>query len=79
MLTAKISSKGQIVIPKEVRERLKIDPGTCFRVRIEKDEIILTPLKATPLERLYHRYAGEGILEELEKEHANEISAENRA
>lgn len=78
MLATKISSKGQIVIPKAVRERLKIDPGTYFSVQIEKGHIILTPMKATPIERLYKRFAGEKIIDELEKEHANELRGENR-
>jgi len=41
MLATKISSKGQIVIPKAVRERLKIDSGTYFSVRVEKEDIVL--------------------------------------
>jgi len=79
MLATKISSKGQIVIPKAVRERLKIDSGTYFSVRVEKEDIVLTPMKATPIERLYNRFAGERILDELEKEHADEIAGENCA
>jgi AbrB family looped-hinge helix DNA binding protein len=79
MLTTKISSKGQIVIPKAVRERLKIGSGTFFNIRLEKDDIVLTPMKATPIERLYNKFAGERVLDELEKEHADEIARENRA
>ena len=78
MLATKISSKGQIVVPKEVREKLKIRPGTFFNVYLEKDNIVLTPMKATPIEKLYGRFAGEKILDELEREHANEIAQENR-
>jgi len=78
MLATKISSKGQIVVPKEVREKLKIRPGTFFNVHLEKDNIVLTPMKATPIEKLYGKFAGERILDELEREHANEIAQENR-
>ena len=78
MLATKISSKGQIVVPKEVREKLKIRPGTFFNVHLEKDNIVLTPMKATPIEKLYGKFAGEKILDELEREHANEIAEENR-
>ena len=79
MATTKISSKGQIVIPKAIRERLKIASGTFFDIRLEKESIVLTPAKETPIERLYNRFAGETILDELEKEHADEIAGENRA
>ena len=79
MLATKISSKGQIVIPKELREKLKIRPGTFLNVRVEKDDIVLSPMKMTPIEKLYGKFAGEKILDELEKEHANEIAKENRA
>ena len=79
MLTAKISSKGQIVIPKGVRERLKITSGTFFNIRLEKEDIVLTPMKATPIQRLYKKFSGETILDELEKEHAAEIERENCA
>ena len=77
MLTTKISSKGQIVIPKAFRERLKITAGTFFNVRLENEDIVLTPMKATPIERLYNKFAGESILDELEKEHGDEIAREN--
>jgi AbrB family looped-hinge helix DNA binding protein len=77
MLTAKLSSKGQIVIPREVRERLNISSGTFFNIRLEKEAIVLTPVKAAPIERLYGKFAGETILDELEKEHAEEIAREN--
>jgi AbrB family looped-hinge helix DNA binding protein len=79
MLATKISSKGQLVVPKEVRKKLKIKPGTFFHVRLEKNMIILIPMKKRPLDNLYGKFAGEKILCELEKEHAEEISSENRS
>ena len=78
MITTKISSKGQIVIPKEVREKLKIKPGAFFHVRLEKNNIVLIPMKKGPLDNLYGKFAGEKILAELEREHAGEIASENR-
>ncbi|MGQ9486064.1 MAG: AbrB/MazE/SpoVT family DNA-binding domain-containing protein [Desulfosoma sp.] len=79
MMRVKLSSKGQIVIPKEVRERLNISSGTFFTIRLEKDDIVLTPVKTTPVDRLYGKFAEQSILDELEKEHAEEIARENRA
>jgi len=78
MLATKISSKGQVVVPKEVRAKLKIKPGTFFHVQVEKNTILLTPMKKRPIERLYGRFAGEKVLDELEREHAREIENEDR-
>lgn len=78
MLTTKISTKGQVVVPKEVRAKLKIKPGTFFHVQVEKNNIILTPMKKKPIDRLYGRFAGEKILDELEREHTTEIEDEDR-
>lgn len=79
MMTAKISSKGQLVIPKEVRKKFDIEPGTFFEIRIEKDNIVLIPMKKGPLDNLYGKFAGENVLAELEREHADEIESENRS
>ena len=78
MIATKISSKGQLVIPKEIREKLKIKPGTFFHVRLEKNNIVLIPMNKGPLDNLYGKFAGEKILAELEREHADEIASENR-
>jgi AbrB family looped-hinge helix DNA binding protein len=78
MMTTKISAKGQLVIPKEVRKKFNIEPGTFFQIRIEKDNIVLIPMKKGPLDNLYGKFAGENILAGLEREHADEISGENR-
>ena len=75
MMTTKISAKGQLVIPKEVRKKFNIEPGTFFQIRIEKDNIVLIPMKKGPLDNLYGKFAGENILVELEKEHADEIAS----
>ncbi len=79
MLSTKISSKGQLVVPKEIREKLNIKPGTFFQVRLEKNNIVLIPMKKGPLDNLYGKFAGENILSELENEHAEEIASENRS
>ncbi|UCH08846.1 MAG: AbrB/MazE/SpoVT family DNA-binding domain-containing protein, partial [Deltaproteobacteria bacterium] len=51
MLATKISSKGQVVVPKEVRAKLNIKPGTFFHVKVEKNTIILTPMEKGPIDR----------------------------
>jgi len=41
LATTKMSSKGQIVIPEEVRKRLGLKPGSQFVVVANKDVVIL--------------------------------------
>jgi AbrB family looped-hinge helix DNA binding protein len=47
-----VSSKGQVVIPVEVREKLGIETGTRIAVRIEKDHLILEPINEGYIRRL---------------------------
>lgn len=41
MFTTKMSSKGQVVIPEDVRKKMKLDKGTQFAVISEGDVILL--------------------------------------
>ena len=45
--TTKMSSKGQVVIPEEIRKRLKLKKGSQFVVVSEKDVVILKAI-STP-------------------------------
>ena len=40
---AKVSSKGQLVIPAAIREQLGIRPGTRVAVRVDGGEMVLHP------------------------------------
>ena len=79
MLSTKLSSKGQLVVPKAIRTQLNIEPGTFLEIEIDNGKIILTPMKEGPIEKLYGKFEGETILDDLEKEHAHEIKNENRS
>ena len=78
MIAAKMSSKGQIVIPKKIRGRLNIKQGTFLKFEIHKGRILLTPVKKGPVEQLYGKFNNTAVLENLEREHADEIRRENR-
>lgn len=39
--TTKLSSKGQVVIPEEIRQRLGLEEGTAFVVLGDRDVVIL--------------------------------------
>ncbi len=45
LATTKMSSKGQVVIPEDVRTRLGLQPGAQFVVVGEKDVVILKTIK----------------------------------
>ena len=74
-MLAKLSSKGQLVIPKSMRETLGISKGMRFHVTTEGKKIILSPIPS-PIDSLYGKYSGNDFLSELEKEHLSEIKNE---
>jgi AbrB family looped-hinge helix DNA binding protein len=43
--TTKLSSKGQVVIPEEIRERLGLEPGDQFVVVVDGDVVILKTIQ----------------------------------
>jgi len=43
--TTKMSSKGQVVIPEDIRKRLKLKTGSQFIVMGENDVVILKTIK----------------------------------
>ncbi len=48
--TTTLSSKGQVVIPEEIRERLGLKPGTQFVVVADRDAVVLKVLNAPKLD-----------------------------
>ncbi len=44
--TTKLSSKGQVVIPEDVRKELGLEPGAQFVVMAEGDVVILKKIEA---------------------------------
>jgi AbrB family looped-hinge helix DNA binding protein len=45
-METKVSSKGQVVLPSQLRERLGLRPGDALDVRLEGDAIVLRPRRA---------------------------------
>ncbi len=74
-MLVRLSTKGQLVIPNEIRKALGLESGTYFDVRLENDEIIFAPIDHTqPLDRLYGKYAQVDLLADLEADHLTEIA-----
>jgi len=48
--TTKMSSKGQVVIPEDIRKRLKLKAGDQFVVVGEKDVVILKAISPPSME-----------------------------
>ena len=48
--TARMSSKGQVVIPESVRDRLKLKPGAQFIVVAEGDVVIFKAITPPALD-----------------------------
>lgn len=44
--TTKLSSKGQVVIPEEIRDRLGLKPGAQFVVLGDRDVVILKVIQS---------------------------------
>jgi len=52
--TTRLSSRGQVVIPEEIRTRLGLKPGARFVVVGEGDVVVLKALKAPELSDFAH-------------------------
>ncbi|MFC2085651.1 AbrB/MazE/SpoVT family DNA-binding domain-containing protein [Bacteroidota bacterium] len=50
MATVKLSSKYQVVIPREIRELVKLSPGIDIEVQAQEGNIVLVPIR--PMEEM---------------------------
>ena len=64
-----LSTKGQIVIPAEVREAMKLEPGTQVVLEIEGDTLVLRPVTAAFVRNLRGIAKGKGLTALWEREH----------
>ena len=78
MAITTLSSKGQLVLPKEIRDTLGIKPGATLRVVISGGKIEIEPLTKKLMDRLYGRFSGSKLVQSLEREHAREVTRDNR-
>ncbi len=71
-----LSSRGQLVIPKAIREALGLAPGSRFHIQLWEGKIILEPVAGSLVDALHGRYAGTSLVGDLEAEHRQEIEHE---
>jgi len=81
-MVVKLSSKGQLVVPKEIREALALQPGAEFNVELVAGRIILRPVvdkeqAYQAIDRLYGMFSDADLLSALEDEHKWEIERES--
>jgi AbrB family looped-hinge helix DNA binding protein len=67
-------AKGQIIIPKDIRDRLGIEPGKTLSVKLVNDHVEIRPLPDDPVEFLtgifedYRTSMSAELLEERKKD-----------
>lgn len=76
-IIVKTLAKGQVVIPKIIREQFKIRPGVKLALRVENNHIVLQPIPEDPIKALRGSLKGKGpstseLLESRKKERLNE-------
>jgi AbrB family looped-hinge helix DNA binding protein len=76
-ISSKVTSKGQVVIPKKLREKYGIRASTAIRW-IEKDQgILMVPESENPIVAARGMLQGSGILKAYMKEKSREKEKEN--
>ncbi len=69
-MTHRLGAKGQVVIPKELRERAGLHPGCEVEFAFEEGRVVLAPHR--PVASLGGRFAGSGMAERLVADRARE-------
>ena len=81
MTKATISSKGQLAIPKAIRERLNLKPGTQVELDLEGERLVMKRTVADfPDWRTMRGMvrSGPSLTKALEKEHREELAREDK-
>ncbi|MEW6188517.1 MAG: AbrB/MazE/SpoVT family DNA-binding domain-containing protein [Actinomycetota bacterium] len=73
IVKGKISKKGWVVIPAELRKRYGIKPGSEVQIVPEKDHLRVVPVMDDPIHMTSGKYAGKtslttALLEERKRE-----------
>ena len=82
-MPVKLSSKGQLVLPKRIRQKLELKPGAEFEVEVVDGKIVLKPVQKQEklqqtLAKLRQIVQGTGLREELEIERKQERDRERQ-
>ena len=75
--TSKVTTKGQIVIPKRIREKYGIYPSTSIRWIEKKEGILMVPDAEDPIIAARGMLEGSGLLKAYLKEKNQEKKMED--
>ncbi|MEI7746272.1 MAG: AbrB/MazE/SpoVT family DNA-binding domain-containing protein [Actinomycetota bacterium] len=65
VMAQKVGPKGQVVVPKEIRDQVGLDPGTEVLVSYEHGAAVIRAIGMVP--PLQGSMEGKGLLEELRR------------
>ncbi len=79
MTKARISSKGQIAIPKAVRERLNLKAGTEVSIDVQGEALVVkrTVRNQPDWHTMRGMFRGADLLKDLTDDRASEIARDN--
>ncbi len=76
-MLVKLSSKGQLIIPKSIRRTLGLQTGGQLHIHVtEEHTIVLKPIQALTIDAVYGKYPDTDFLADLAAEHQMEIAHE---
>ena len=79
MTAVRTSSKGQVVIPVEIRQKLGIKPGQMVNLTLEGDKAIITAMPDDPIKALRGSIKGKpSLTKALLKERKEERKREEK-
>ena len=76
--TSKVTTKGQIVIPKKIREKYGIHPSTLIRWIEKKEGILMVPDSEDPIIAARGMLKGSGVFKAYLLEKEREKKREDR-
>ena len=79
MYRTNVSTKGQVVIPAEIREQLHLEPGTSVTIDVLDGAVRMVPLTAETIRRCKGMFSSrKDVLKEFKKERNREDAARDR-
>lgn len=73
-MTHKVGPKGQVVIPKDLRDEFGIEPGDEVTFWRDGDHVAVRPMRST--QPLKARFTGSALVDELDRERAADLARE---
>ena len=78
MVSSRVTIKGQVLIPVEIRRKVGIRKGTRVFIEEKNGDIIVHPVTADFYDRCFGMFKGSGLVKELEKMRREEKEYEER-